>query len=1271
MSAAWKTVPLFISSTFRDMHAERDVLSNVVFPALQEKLRARRCRLEPIDLRVGVETAATQTERERELQILKVCLAEIERSRPFLLVLLGDRYGWVPGEDRISAAAAEAGFAVADAGASVTALEIEYGLLKRDAVQRRRCLLCLRAPLPYETMPAETAAIYSDAHAKDAGATDRARRLEKLKRVILANAELKTHCHPYHMAWDERRLAPAENVIAAWGHSVEAELWKLLDEETRDRVSATEPTWQEEEQFALEEMVERLGSAFVGRKALVREVMNFARSPAREGAPWGLCLTGASGAGKSALFARLHQQLSETSGVLLLANAAGISPRSGQVTWMLRRWIGELALTLGEKVEIPAESKPKDLEELFAKWLHRASASRRVVLLVDALNQFFTSGSSRTLAWLSTPWPANARLVATAIPGVESEVLVRRSGISLLEVPALDMAEAGAVAEQVYAHHHRKPNPEVLRELLALRGKDGVPAAGNPLWLTVALDLLNQLDADDFSAAESAASGSAAEKLGRYVMARARSLPPDIEGLCGVLLARVEKVAGMAETRGFAAMMALSRQGWREQDLAHLLPAAASLMERRGFIWDPLRFAMLRRCFRSHLVKRGALEQWDFAHVSLREAVLGRIDSEWQGWLPRRLSLSLYTCGADYLETLSWDDPLRMEEIMRFLLGQGDEDRVADELARMNSSTFAERFDASLATLVQAILAARDDNFLIWLVELLLGENEGRSQSVAGTFIFSLDSALANSGMVSAEEAREKLAWGVLNTMQRQVDSWPEDQLAKDHEEIAGEMRFSQPQAGKPPSAVRVVGEARAHEYVRFVLATAHAVLAELRHRRGDLVGALDGYRESAEIKNSLHDAGPGLGKQINQLEIGDVLLSQGDLAGALKVFRGVHDALAPFALDLFADLQYFFASTKCRIGDVLFKQGDALGALENYREALVIQERVATAEAKKSFSPDPAEVEAAGGLEAYLARGDHGNIRVSSHPSDEDWEKAIMQTYENMGEALRAKEDVRGALECDQAALSVVESLATGDPSRMEWQHRIGVLQRKIAMDHYLLGQPQEALEAAQLSCAALERLLAAYPTSQQACYELGMSHGWVADALTMAGNHQEALEIFRELVKDFEYLLEQDPTDTQWQDFLAMCRDRVRNLEAGPKALAGSRPSPATSRPAALPPKESGIEDLRRSAGDYMKRGLWEAAATVWEKLLAQGAPLADCGPKLITCLLSAHTEVLPGDAEKIEKLAAQLDAAGHPELAAEVRAQLAARQHKPPPRPWWKVW
>lgn len=45
MGVPWKTIPLFISSTFRDMHAERGHLHDVVFPALAEELHKRRCRL--------------------------------------------------------------------------------------------------------------------------------------------------------------------------------------------------------------------------------------------------------------------------------------------------------------------------------------------------------------------------------------------------------------------------------------------------------------------------------------------------------------------------------------------------------------------------------------------------------------------------------------------------------------------------------------------------------------------------------------------------------------------------------------------------------------------------------------------------------------------------------------------------------------------------------------------------------------------------------------------------------------------------------------------------------------------------------------------------------------------------------------------------------------------------------------------------------------------------------------------------------------------------
>src|ERR1700730_4024418 len=112
----WRARPIFISSTFQDMQAERDYLRAHVFPALEERLRARRHYLAWVDLRLGIATAAETDEGGQEAAVLKHCLAEVRRCRPFLVVLLGDRYGWVPTADRIESA----GFGADSVGRSVT-----------------------------------------------------------------------------------------------------------------------------------------------------------------------------------------------------------------------------------------------------------------------------------------------------------------------------------------------------------------------------------------------------------------------------------------------------------------------------------------------------------------------------------------------------------------------------------------------------------------------------------------------------------------------------------------------------------------------------------------------------------------------------------------------------------------------------------------------------------------------------------------------------------------------------------------------------------------------------------------------------------------------------------------------------------------------------------------------------------------------------------------------------------------------------------------------
>jgi hypothetical protein len=88
------------------------------------------------DLRWGVETMNDAQVEAREAAILKACLADIDRSRPFLVAPLGDRYGWTPPAAHMIPTVE---------GRSVTELEISYGVL-RSPEQQRRWFFYLRDP---------------------------------------------------------------------------------------------------------------------------------------------------------------------------------------------------------------------------------------------------------------------------------------------------------------------------------------------------------------------------------------------------------------------------------------------------------------------------------------------------------------------------------------------------------------------------------------------------------------------------------------------------------------------------------------------------------------------------------------------------------------------------------------------------------------------------------------------------------------------------------------------------------------------------------------------------------------------------------------------------------------------------------------------------------------------------------------------------------------------------------------------------------------------
>ena len=89
---------VFISSTFKDMDFERDIIKFKIIPRINQELKNYNVELTAIDLRVGINTK-NLSEVKATQKILDICAQSIDNSRPFFIGLIGARYGWIPSNE--------------------------------------------------------------------------------------------------------------------------------------------------------------------------------------------------------------------------------------------------------------------------------------------------------------------------------------------------------------------------------------------------------------------------------------------------------------------------------------------------------------------------------------------------------------------------------------------------------------------------------------------------------------------------------------------------------------------------------------------------------------------------------------------------------------------------------------------------------------------------------------------------------------------------------------------------------------------------------------------------------------------------------------------------------------------------------------------------------------------------------------------------------------------------------------------------------------------
>jgi tetratricopeptide (TPR) repeat protein len=1107
----WRERSIFISSTFADMQAERDHLRNFVFPELEERLRQRRQNLEWVDLRLGVATASLAEGEARELQVLKVCLAEVRRCRPFLIVLLGDRYGWVPPADRATAAATEEGLDADVAGRSVTDLEISFGVLD-DPDHRPRSFFYFREPLPYAEMAPEVAALYADAQTTDTLAAEGFERLATLKRRIAGS--LPGRVRPYSVGWDGK----LQRVVGldVWGRQVLEDIWREIDAETAAAQAAPEPSWQQAERDALDDYVEERTRDFRGRREVLARLEQHAGSPADDDRLLGVVLTGDPGSGKSAAFGELlrHFRAGET---FVLAHAAGASLRSPSVETMLRRWIEELATALRVDVELADNANPDTINATFWALLAGMAAQRRVVIAVDGLDQFEATTQARHVTWLPALLPTNVRFIATAIPGEASGALRQRPAMELMPLEPLDVREARGIAEAICARYHRTLEPEVVEALLAKRSIAG-PALGNPLWLVLAVEELNLLDADDFVRATKSYTGALAERLRALMLDIVGELPADIPGLYRVSFERAEQLFGMFLARAFIGSIAVSRAGWRETDFRSLLPQAS------GKPWDELRFASLRRLFRGQLRRRGVSGQWDFAHNQMREAARQYLAA---------LSVSeaeFHTEIAEHLLMLPREDTLRQTETMVHLVGSEGWAKAAGFYG--DPALTVDELDGAAEVLAACLRATSTAEMGLQHVQKLLDAyaNDLAANSIAASvalrLAFELDEKISAFAPVHVRE-----------TLHRSIES-----------------SFNR----------LILAEPRNGEW-RYCLFVSQQKIGDLLVDQGNLPAALKYFRASQAIFDRMAKTDPNnVGRwqsdfALSQQKIGDVLVAQGYLMEGIDHYssaRNIWFRLAKIE-PANATLQRDLSALQIKIANVLTTEGKLVEALEAYRTAQVNFDRLTRADPDNASSQRDLSVSHAKIGEILLAQGDlpaalqsfqisqrlFDNL-VKNDPNNAKWKRELYVSQIQIGDVLRNQGYLADAFKAYQASHAIVKQLVNTDPSNTGWHEDLAASQNRIGNVLFAKRSLPDALVVFQAAQVTFERLTKIDPSNVNWQRDLSVSHDSIGDVLRAQGHLADALKAYQTSLAITEELAQNDPGNTTWQADRAASHGRLGSL-------------------------------------------------------------------------------------------------------------------------------
>ena len=587
MKRKWRTYSVFVSSTFADMQSERDYLQTHVFPLINEELRKYAITLRVIDLRFGINTLDTDEETVEE-KVLRVCMDEIKRSKPFFLGLLGNRYGTIPSADELSK------LNTCYRDHSITAIEINYGFLQRGDIHG--CLFMERDSRCYELMTKEARLLYDDS----ANAENQVQwhHLQQMKAKVKEHLRIhnKPNCYrEYSPQWDGLKMIGLDEFGEIVKDAIIREVVSHFQISHSDEPFADENTDQEEFLHLHRERLlvrERLMSQLAGKIKQNGGV---------------LAITGDSGIGKSSVYTMLVDYCNKLDNFITLYHATDTGQDNRNITKMLSRWVYLLENQLGIGHKIVEDSD--ELAIYFRQLMNIVPDGEKLVLLIDGIEGFYPTNASTYLTFF--PKSINERwiLCCTCTPDIAEKIILYHKSMVRFEMPQLTRNEAEGIIRVTTEYEDKELYKQNICSLLEKRNKTGF-CYESPLWLSIALRYILQLNQRDLADAADIAQqyeGSFDLGLISYIDEKIHSFPTCDKELFTDYLNSLRNIYGILPYKLFQ-LLSASYNGLDESIIATLT----------GQEWDIRTFAIVRSYLKGYVAEQNQLRNWQLMHKKLR-----------------------------------------------------------------------------------------------------------------------------------------------------------------------------------------------------------------------------------------------------------------------------------------------------------------------------------------------------------------------------------------------------------------------------------------------------------------------------------------------------------------------------------------------------------------------------------------------------------------------------------------------------------------------------